>query len=304
MYCSRCGAKLDDDANFCSSCGNKIIRESNDIELPQNSNETHNNIEVNESAGTSQSQNNDRDVNNSKIDLDNNIVQDDIPDNMGQQHSRTEEGSNRIKYGNKEFIVKAQRYVRGAIYISTIKFYEKEVRIKKEKVRIFKRYKQEYSFNIDDVLYVNSTRHISKFMLFCAICLVAACMSKFGIRVAYTLVFYIFFSVYRTLNIGFKNGDEIRILSNGIFRKRICNEIIDHINRISESKISNDKNYSKDVIIKNILSIAAIILIILGIGVAGVLMDKEDKVKINNPYKEENTAALFEKINGEQMENP
>ena len=31
MYCTNCGNKIDDNTNFCPSCGKKIIRENNKL---------------------------------------------------------------------------------------------------------------------------------------------------------------------------------------------------------------------------------------------------------------------------------
>ena len=137
-------------------------------------------------------------------------------------------------------------------------------------------------------------------MMIFTVCATLACIYAFGIKALFILIIDIIFSIYRCIEIGFKNGDKINIVLDGIFGKRDCTEIIEHMNRISGERISNDKKHSQNVIIKNILSILAATGFVLGFGIYTALTEPGSNIKIDNKYKEENTKKLYEEINNIQ----
>lgn len=279
MYCTKCGNKIDDDSNFCPSCGEKIIRENNNKPQQYISSKDEN-------------------INQAKIDLNkyksntNNRAE----ENKEQDESQNEE--NRCMYGNKEFEIFAQKHSEGTEYKTIITFNETDIIIKKEFERKFKKYSQEYKFNIDDVLYVTNTKHISVFMMLFTVCATLACIYAFGIKAVFILIIDIILSIYRCIEIGFKNGDKINIILDGLFGKKDCTEIIEHMNRISGERISNDKKHSQNVIAKNILSVLAATGIVFGFGMFMVLTEPGSGIKIDNPYKDENIENLYKEING------
>lgn len=268
MYCTKCGNKIDDNSNFCPRCGEKITKENNE------------------------------EVNKEKIDLskyNSNTNNDRAEENKGQDESKNEES--RCMYGNKEFEISAQKHSEGTEYKTIITFNETDITIKKEFERKFKKYNQEYKFNIDDVLYVNNTKHLSIFMMIFTVCATLACIYAFGIKALFILIIDILLSIYRCIEIGFKNGDKINLILDGIFGKKDCTEIIEHMNRISGQRISNDKKYSRNVIAKNILSVLAATGLVFGFAMFTALTEPISTVKIDNPYKDENTKNLYEEIN-------
>lgn len=278
MYCTNCGNKIDDNTNFCPSCGKKIIRENN--------NKPQQNIPSK-----------DENINQVKIDLNKyNSNNDRVEENKEKYESQNED--NRCMYGNREFKISAQKYNKGTKYKTIITFNETDITIKKENEKYFREYNQEYKFNIDDVLYVTNTKRLSIFMMIFTVCATLVCIYSFGIKALFTLILAILFSIYRCLEIGFKNGDKINIVLHGIFGKRDCTEIIEHMNRISGQRISNDKKYSQNVIVKNIFSVLAAIGIVFGFGADITLTEPTSTVKIDNPYKDENIEKLYKEING------
>lgn len=284
MYCTKCGNKIDDDSNFCPSCGEKIIRENNNKPQQDISSKDEN-------------------INQAKIDLNkyksntNNRAE----ENKEQDESQNEE--NRCMYGNKEFEIFAQKHSEGTEYKTIITFNETDIIIKKEFERKFKKYSQEYKFNIDDVLYVTNTKHISIFMMIFTVCATLACIYAFGIKAVFILIIDIILSIYRCIEIGFKNGDKINIILDGLFGKKDCTEIIEQMNRISGERISNDKKHSQNVIAKNILSVLAATCIVFGFGMFMVLTEPGSGIKIDNKYKDENTKNLYEEINSSLTSN-
>lgn len=279
MYCTNCGNKIDDNTNFCPSCGKKIIRENN--------NKPQQNI-------PSKNEN----INQIKIDLNKyNSNNDRLEENKEKYESQNEDNRCYI-YGNREFKISAQKYNKGTKYKTIITFNETDITIKKENEKYFREYNQEYKFNIDDVLYVTNTKRLSIFMMIFTVCATLVCIYSFGIKALFTLILAILFSIYRCIEIGFKNGDKINIVLHGIFGKRDCTEIIEHMNRISGERISNDKKYSQNVIAKNILSVLAAIGIVFGFGAHITLAEPTSTVKIDNPYKDENIEKLYKEING------
>ena len=279
MYCSRCGNKIDNDSSFCPSCGEKIIRENN--------NKTQQDISSK-----------DENINQAKIDLNKykSNTNNGAEEKKEQDEFQNEE--NRRMYENKEFKIFAQKHTEGTKYETIITFNETDITIKKEFERKFKKYSQEYKFNIDDVLYVTNTKHLSVFMMLFTVCATLVCIYSFGIKAVFILIIDIIFSIYRCIEIGFKNGDKINIILDGLFGKKDCTEIIEHMNRISGERISNDKKHSQNVIAKNILSVLAAIGIVLGFGIFMVLTEPGSGIKIDNPYKDENIETLYKEING------
>lgn len=276
MYCSNCGNKIDDDSNFCPSCGKKIIRENTkqQQDIPSK----------------------DENINQAKIDLNKYSSNNDrVEENKEKDESQNED--NRCMYGNHEFEISAQKYNKGTKYKTIITFNETDITIKKENEKYLREYNQEYKFNIDDVLYVTNTKRLSIFLMIFAVCATLVCIYSFGIKALCTLIIAILFSIYRCLEIGFKNGDKINIILDGIFGKKDCTEIIEHMNRISGQRISNDKKYSRNVIAKNILSVLAAIGLVFGFAMFTALTEPASTVKIDNPYKDENTKKLYEEIN-------
>ena len=303
MYCSKCGNKIDDDSNFCPSCGEKITRKNNN--KPQqdmqskDENINQEKIDLNKKSTIKE---NDEEVSKEKIDLNKyNSNTNRAEKNKEQDEFQNEE--NRCMYGNKEFEISAQKYTEGTEYETIITFNETDIRIRKENKRGFRKYKQEYKFNINDVLYVTNTKHLSIFMMIFTVCATLACIYAFGIKVLFILIIDILLSIYRCLEIGFKNGDKINILFDGLFGKKDCTEIIEHMNRISEQRISNDKKYSQNVTAKNILSILAAIGIVFGLSIFTVLTEEGSTVKIDNPYKDENIKNLYQEINNSSIAN-
>lgn len=219
-----------------------------------------------------------------------------IRENKEKDESQNED--NRCMYGNHEFEISAQKYNKGTKYKTIITFNETDITIKKENEKYLREYNQEYKFNIDDVLYVTNTKHLSIFMMIFTVCATLACIYAFGIKALFILIIDILLSIYRCLEIGFKNGDKISIILDGIFGKKDCTEIIEHMNRISGQRISNDKKYSRNVIAKNILSVLAAIGLVFGFAMFTALTEPTSTVKIDNPYKDENTKNLYEEING------
>ena len=135
-------------------------------------------------------------------------------------------------------------------------------------------------------------------MMLFTVCATLVCIYSFGIKAIFILIIDIIFSIYRCIEIGFKNGDKINIILDGLFGKKDCTEIIEHMNRISGERISNDKKHSQNVIAKNILSVLAAIGIVLGFGIFMVLTEPGSGIKIDNPYKDENIETLYKEING------
>ena len=298
MYCTKCGNKIDDNANFCPSCGEKITRENNNTpqqDMPsKDKNINQEKVDLNKKSIIKEN-------NEEKIDLSKykfNINNDKVEENKGQDEFKSEASS--CIYGNKEFKISAQKHTEGTEYETTITFNETDITIKKETKKKFKKYNKEYKFNIDDVLYVTNTKHLSTFMMIFTVCATLACIYAFGIKALFILIIDIIFSIYRCIEIGFKNGDKINIVLDGIFGKRDCTEIIEHMNRISGERISNDKKHSQNVIIKNILSILAATGFVLGFGIYTALTEPGSNIKIDNKYKEENTKKLYEEINNIQ----
>lgn len=294
MYCSRCGNKIDDNSNFCPSCGKKIIRENNNKPQQDISSKNEN---ISQAKIDSTINENNEEVNKAKINLNkyNSNTNNRVEENKEQDESQNED--NRCMYGNQEFEISAQKYEKGTKYKTIIIFNETDITIKKENEKYLREYNQEYKFNIDDVLYVTNTKRLSIFMMIFTVCATLVCIYSFGIKALFTLIIAILFSIYRCFEIGFKNGDKISIILDGIFGKKDCTEIIEHMNRISGQRISNDKKYSKNVIAKNILSVLAAIGIVFGFGAYMVLTEPENTVKIDNTHKEENTKNLYEEIN-------
>lgn len=295
MYCTKCGNKIDDNANFCPSCGEKITRENNNTpqqDMPsKDKNNNQEKIDLNKKSTIKENNEEKIDLNKCKI----NINNDKVEENKGQDEFKSEASS--CIYGNKEFKISAQKHTEGTEYETTITFNETDITIKKETKRKFKKYIKEYKFNIDDVLYVTNTKHLSTFMMIFTVCATLACIYAFGIKALFILIIDIIFSIYRCIEIGFKNGDKINIVLDGIFGKRDCTEIIEHMNRISGERISNDKKHSQNVIIKNILSILAATGLVLGFGMYTALTEPGSNIKIDNPYKDENIENLYKEIN-------
>lgn len=215
MYCTRCGNKINDDSNFCPSCGKKIIRENNDKaqqDIPlkdQNINQAK--IDLNKKSIIKEN-------NEEKIDLskyNSNINNDKVEENKGQDEFKSEASS--CIYGNKEFEISAQKHTKGNKYKAIITFNETDITIKKETEKNFTTYKQDYKFNIDDVLYVTNTKHLSTFMMIFTVCATLACIYAFGIKALFILIIDIILSIYRCIEIGFKNGDKINIILDGVF---------------------------------------------------------------------------------------
>lgn len=293
MYCSRCGNKIDDDSNFCPSCGKKIIREINKSQQDISSkdeNISQAKIDLNKKSIIDENNKEKINLNKYKFNTNNRVEE-----NKEQDESQNED--NRCMYGNQEFEISAQKYEKGTKYKTIITFNETDITIKKENEKYLREYNQEYKFNIDDVLYVTNTKRLSIFVMIFTVCATLVCIYSFGIKSLFILIADILVSIYRCLEIGFKNGDKINIILDGIFGKKDCTEIIEHMNRISGQRISNDKKYSQNVIAKNILSVLAAIGIVFGFGAYMVLTEPENTVKIDNPYKEENTKNLYEEIN-------
>ena len=293
MYCSRCGNKIDDDSNFCPSCGKKIIREINKSQQDISSkdeNISQAKIDLNKKSIIDENNKEKINLNKYKFNTNNRVEE-----NKEQDESQNED--NRCMYGNHEFEISAQKYEKGTKYKTIITFNETDITIKKENEKYLREYNQEYKFNIDDVLYVTNTKRLSIFVMIFTVCATLVCIYSFGIKSLFILIADILVSIYRCLEIGFKNGDKINIILDGIFGKKDCTEIIEHMNRISGQRISNDKKYSQNVIAKNILSVLAAIGIVFGFGAYMVLTEPENTVKIDNPYKEENTKNLYEEIN-------
>lgn len=295
MYCTKCGNKIDDNANFCPRCGEKITRENNNTpqqDMPsKDKNISQEKIDLNKK-GTIK-ENNEEKIDLSKCKI--NINNDKVEENKGQDEFKSEASS--CIYGNKEFKISAQKHTEGTEYETIITFNETDITIKKETKKKFKKYSKEYKFNIDDVLYVTNTKHLSTFMMIFTVCATLACIYAFGIKALFILIIDIIFSIYRCIEIGFKNGDKINIVLDGIFGKRDCTEIIEHMNRISGERISNDKKHSQNVIIKNILSILAATGLVLGFGMYTALTEPGSNIKIDNPYKDENIENLYKEIN-------
>ncbi len=298
MYCTKCGNKIDDNANFCPRCGEKITRENNNTpqqDMPsKDKNNNQEKIDLNKKSIIKE--NNEEKIDLSKCKI--NINNDKVEENKGQDEFKSEASS--CIYGNKEFKISAQKHTEGTEYETIITFNETDITIKKETKKKFKKYSKEYKFNIDDVLYVTNTKHLSTFMMIFTVCATLACIYAFGIKALFILIIDIIFSIYRCIEIGFKNGDKINIVLDGIFGKRDCTEIIEHMNRISGERISNDKKHSQNVIIKNILSILAATGFVLGFGIYTALTEPGSNIKIDNKYKEENTKKLYEEINNIQ----
>ena len=295
MYCTKCGNKIDDNANFCPRCGEKITRENNNTpqqDMPsKDKNISQEKIDLNKKSIIKE--NNEEKIDLSKCKI--NINNDKVEENKGQDEFKSEASS--CIYGNKEFKISAQKHTEGTEYETTITFNETDITIKKETKKKFKKYNKEYKFNIDDVLYVTNTKHLSTFMMIFTVCATLACIYAFGIKALFILIIDIIFSIYRCIEIGFKNGDKINIVLDGIFGKRDCTEIIEHMNRISGERISNDKKHSQNVIIKNILSILAATGLVLGFGMYTALTEPGSNIKIDNPYKDENIENLYKEIN-------
>lgn len=295
MYCTKCGNKIDDNANFCPRCGEKITRENNNTpqqDMPsKDKNISQEKIDLNKKSIIKE--NNEEKIDLSKCKI--NINNDKVEENKGQDEFKSEASS--CIYGNKEFKISAQKHTEGTEYETIITFNETDITIKKETKKKFKKYSKEYKFNIDDVLYVTNTKHLSTFMMIFTVCATLACIYAFGIKALFILIIDIIFSIYRCIEIGFKNGDKINIVLDGIFGKRDCTEIIEHMNRISGERISNDKKHSQNVIIKNILSILAATGLVLGFGMYTVLTEPGSNIKIDNPYKDENIENLYKEIN-------
>ncbi len=294
MYCSRCGNKIDDNSNFCPSCGKKIIRENNNKPQQDISSKNEN---ISQAKIDSTINENNEEVNKAKINLNkyNSNTNNRVEENKEQDESQNED--NRCMYGNRKFEISAQKYNKGTKYKTIITFNETDITIKKENEKYLREYNQEYKFNIDDVLYVTNTKRLSIFMMIFTVCATLVCIYSFGIKALFTLIIAILFSIYRCLEIGFKNGDKINIILDGIFGKKDCTEIIEHMNRISGQRISNDKKYSGNVIVKNILSLLAAIGLVFGFAMFTALTEPASTVKIDNPYKDENTKNLYEEIN-------
>lgn len=295
MYCTKCGNKIDDNANFCPRCGEKITRENNNTpqqDMPsKDKNISQEKIDLNKKSIIKE--NNEEKIDLSKCKI--NINNDKVEENKGQDEFKSEASS--CIYGNKEFKISAQKHTEGTEYETIITFNETDITIKKETKKKFKKYSKEYKFNIDDVLYVTNTKHLSTFMMIFTVCATLACIYAFGIKALFILIIDIIFSIYRCIEIGFKNGDKINIVLDGIFGKRDCTEIIEHMNRISGERISNDKKHSQNVIIKNILSILAATGLVLGFGMYTALTEPGSNIKIDNPYKDENIENLYKEIN-------
>ena len=294
MYCSRCGNKIDDNSNFCPSCGKKIIRENNNKPQQDISSKNEN---ISQAKIDSTINENNEEVNKAKINLNkyNSNTNNRVEENKEQDESQNED--NRCMYGNRKFEISAQKYNKGTKYKTIITFNETDITIKKENEKYLREYNQEYKFNIDDVLYVTNTKRLSIFLMIFTVCATLVCIYSFGIKALFTLIIAILFSIYRCLEIGFKNGDKINIILDGIFGKKDCTEIIEHMNRISGQRISNDKKYSRNVIVKNILSVLAAIGLVFGFAMFTALTEPASTVKIDNPYKDENTKNLYEEIN-------
>ena len=296
MYCSRCGNKIDDDSNFCPSCGKKIIRENNNKPQQDISSKDEN---ISQAKIDSTINENNEEVNKSKINLNkynSNTNNDRVEENKEQNESQNEE--NRCMYGNQEFEIYAKKHTKGTEYKTIVTFNETDITIRKENEKSFRKYNQEYKFNIDDVLYVTNTKHLSTFMMIFTVGATLACIYAFGIKALFILIIDILLSIYRCLEIGFKNGDKINIILDGLFGKKDCTEIIEHMNRISGERISNDKKHSQNVIAKNILSVLAATGIVFGFGMFMVLTEPGSGMKIDNPYKDENIEMLYKEING------
>ena len=295
MYCSRCGNKIDDNSNFCPSCGKKIIRENNNKPQQDISSKNEN---ISQAKIDSTINENNEEVNKAKINLNkyNSNTNNRVEENKEQDESQNED--NRCMYGNQEFEISAQKYNKGTKYKTIITFNETDITIKKENEKYLREYNQEYKFNIDDVLYVTNTKRLSIFLMIFTVCATLVCIYSFGIKALFTLIIAILFSIYRCLEIGFKNGDKINIILDGIFGKKDCTEIIEHMNRISGQRISNDKKYSGNVIVKNILSVLAAIGLVFGFAMFTALTEPASTVKIDNPYKDENIETLYKEING------
>ena len=56
-----------------------------------------------------------------------------------------------------------KKHTEGTEYETIITFNETDITIKKKLKRNLKKYSKEYKFNIDDVLYVTNTKHLSTF---------------------------------------------------------------------------------------------------------------------------------------------
>ena len=75
----------------------------------------------------------------------------------------------------------SQKHTEGTEYETIITFNETDITIKKETKKKFKKYSKEYKFNIDDVLYVTNTKHLSTFMMIFTVCATLACIWNKGI---------------------------------------------------------------------------------------------------------------------------